>query len=165
MVSASMTSFQQWSSKSRAMMCSCLSGDERMANGLFAVGYSPFALQLLLHPHVFGEIIIGGVIAFVNLHAACTVVARIEHTLEKRKLQRPSGFRLRAAITARHGVVEPAVRRVGVDLDRVALVVTIEAVAQAPHVGERDHMVGLAENAENRTFDRGNDLVERFGIR
>src|SRR6266550_2054391 len=41
MVSASMTSFQQWSSKSRAMMCSCLSGDrplrrqyQRMASGL-----------------------------------------------------------------------------------------------------------------------------------
>ena len=59
---------------------------------------------------------------------------------------------------------EPAVRRVGVDLDRIALVVTIEAVAQAPHVGKRNHVVGLAENAENRTFDRGNDLVERFGI-
>src|SRR5262245_18496300 len=164
MVSAPKTSFQQWSSKSRAMMCSCLSGEWRMANDLFAIRYSPFALQLLLHPHVFGEIIIGGMVAFVDLHATRAVVARVEHALEKRKLQRPSGFCLRAAITARHGVVEPAVRRVGVDLDRVALVVTIEAVAQAPHVGERDHMVGLAENAENRTFDRGNDLVERFGI-
>src|SRR6516165_3264920 len=89
---------------------------------------------LLLHPHVLGEIIIGGMVAFVNLHAARAVVAGVEHALEKRELQRPRGLRLRPAITARHGVVEPAVRRVGVDLDRIALVVTIEAVAQAPHV-------------------------------
>jgi hypothetical protein len=70
------------------------------------------------------------------LHAAHVVVAGVEHALKKRELQRPSGFRLRTAITARHGVVEPAVRRIGVDLDRIGLVVTIEAVAQAPHVGE-----------------------------
>src|SRR5215472_8232157 len=139
------------------MMCSC-SSDE------WQTTYPPFALRLLLHPHVLGEIITGGMVAFVDLHAARAVVAGREHAFEKRELQRPSGFRLRTAIPARHGIVEPAVRRIGVDLDRIALVVTIEAVAQAPHVGERDHVVGLAENAKNRTFDRGNDLVERFGI-
>src|SRR5262245_65833388 len=105
------------------MMCSSMSGGWRTT-------YSPFALQLLLHPHVLGEIIIGGMVAFVDLHAARAVVAWVEHALEKRELQRPSGFRLRTAIPARHGVVEPAVRRIGVDLDRNALSVSVRAVGQ-----------------------------------
>src|SRR5258708_12858454 len=103
-------------------------------------------------------------VAFVDLHAARAVVAGAEHALEKRELQRPSGFRLRTTIAARHGVVEPAVRRIGIDLDRIALVVTIEAVAQPPHIGERDHLVGLAENAENRTLARADDLPARLTI-
>src|SRR5215831_13249630 len=149
MVSGSMTSFQQWSSKSRAMVCSCVTIS------------IPF---LLLHPHVLIEIIIRGMVAFVDLSAAQAVIARIEHALEKIELQHPGGFRLLPAIPAGHGIVEPPVRSTGVDLDRIALVVAIEAVAEAPHVGERNHMVGLAENAENRTLDRGNDVVERLGI-
>src|SRR5215475_6664676 len=123
MVSGSMTSFQQWSSKSRAMVCSCV---------------IPF---LLLHPHVLGEIIIRGMVAFVDLSAAQAVIARVEHALEKSELQHPGGFCLLPAIPAGHGIVEPPVRSTGVDLDRIALVVAIEAVAEAPHVGERDHMV------------------------
>src|SRR5262245_62547478 len=100
-------------------------------------------------------------LAFVDLHSPAAVVARIEHALEERALQRPAGLRLRAAIAARHGVVEPSVRRAGIDLDGIALVVAIEAIAQAPHVGERDHVVRLAENAEDRALDAGDDLLER----
>jgi len=40
-------------------------------------------------------------VAFVNLHAARAVVAGVEYAIEKRELQRPSGLRLRTAITAR----------------------------------------------------------------
>src|SRR6516225_10709405 len=149
MVSGSMTSFQQWSSKSRAMVCSCVTIS------------IPF---LLLHPHVLGEIIIRGMVAFVDLSAARAVIARVEHALEKSELQHPGGFCLLPAIPAGHGIVELPVRSTGVDLDHIALVVAIEAVAEAPHVGERDHMAGLTENAENRTLDRGNDVVERLGI-
>src|SRR5262245_48097731 len=105
------------------MMCSCSSGE-------WQTTCRPFALRLLLHPHVLGEIIVGGMVAFVDLHAARAVIAWVEHALEKRELQRPSGFRLRTAITARHGVVEPAVRRTGVDLDRNALSVSVRAVGQ-----------------------------------
>src|SRR5262245_24578193 len=76
------------------MMCSCSSGE-------WQTTCPPFALRLLLHPHVLGEIIIGGMVAFVDLHAACAVVAWVEHALEKRELQRPSGFRLRTAIARR----------------------------------------------------------------
>src|SRR5262245_61947606 len=119
---------------------------------------------LLLHPYVPGEIIIGGVVAFVDLDAARAVIAPVEHASEKCELQRPGGFGLLPAIAARHGFIEPTVRGIGVDLDRIALVVTVETVAQAPHVGERDHVVGFAENAENRTPDCGDDLVERPGI-
>src|SRR5262245_18437752 len=103
-------------------------------------------------------------LALVDLHPLRAVIARIEHALEERALQRPASFRLRAAIAAGHGVVEPAVRRAGIDLDGIALVVAIEAIAQAPHVGERDDVVRLAENAEHRAFDAGDDLLERRGI-
>src|SRR6266508_78082 len=118
----------------------------------------------LLHPHVLGEIVIDGMLALVDLHPPRPVVAGIKHALEKGELQRPAGLRLGAAVAARHGVVEPAVRRAGIDLDRVAFAMAIEAVAEAAHVVERDHVIGLAENAENRALDPADDLVERFGI-
>ena len=54
-------------------------------------------------------------------------------------------------------------RRAGIDLDRIGLVVAVKTVAQPPHVGERDHMVGLAENAEHRTIDARDHVIERFG--
>src|SRR5580704_13091145 len=111
---------------------------------------------------VFGKVVIGGVFGLVNLHAARCVVTRIEYTPEKRQLKRPRRLGRGAAITAWHGVVEPAVRRAGIDLDRVGLVVAIETVAQAPHVGERDHVVGFAENAEHRAIDARNHVIERF---
>src|SRR5271169_1518491 len=85
---------------------------------------------------VFCEIVIGGVLGFVNLHAARFVVTRIEYLPEKRQLKRPRRLGRVAAIAARHGVVEPAVRRAGIDFDRISLVVAIEAVAQLPHIGE-----------------------------
>src|SRR5580704_10968606 len=72
---------------------------------------------------VFCEIVIGGVFRLVDLHATRCVVAWIEHSLKKRQLERPRRLGRVAAITARHGVVEPAVRRAGIDLDRVGLVV------------------------------------------
>src|SRR5580698_2703310 len=77
---------------------------------------------------VFCEIVIGGVFGFVNLHAARRVVTRVEHSLKKRQLKRPRGLGRLAAIAARHGVVEPAVRRAGIDFNRIGLVVTVEAV-------------------------------------
>ena len=52
-------------------------------------------------------------------------------------------------------------RRAGIDLDGVGLVVAIETVAKAPHVGQRDDVIGLAEYAEHRAFDARDDLVER----
>src|SRR6516162_4010162 len=103
------------------MMCSSMSGE-------WQATYSPFARQLLLHPHVLGEIIIGGMVAFVDLHAARAVVAGAEHALEKRELQRPRGLRLRPAIRPRQGVVVPAWRRIGVALNVIPLAATFEAV-------------------------------------
>ncbi len=40
----------------------------------------------------------------------------------------------------------------------------IERVAQASHVVERDHVIGLAEDAQHRAIDAGDELVERLGI-
>src|SRR5262249_9123446 len=103
-------------------------------------------------------------VAFVDLYAARAVIARVEHALQECALQRPGGFGLLTAIPTGHGIVEPAVRSARTNFDRVALVVMIETVAQAAHVVERDHVVGFPEDSENRTFHRGDDLLERLGI-
>src|SRR5882672_5981757 len=112
------------------------------SGGGYPFRYSRLA-RLLLHPHVPGEIIFGGMVAFVGLDAPRAVMAGVKHGHEEGALQRPAGLRLRAAIAAGHGVVEPAMRRAGIDLDRVGLVVAVEAVAETPDVVERDHVVGL----------------------
>ena len=52
-------------------------------------------------------------------------------------------------------------RRVAIDMNAVALAVTIQAVAKPTDVVKRDQMIGLAEHAEHRTVDRGDDVVER----
>src|SRR5262249_5848070 len=108
MVSASITSCQQWSSKSRAMISApspppCASIVRRR--------------PVLLQPQVIAEIIIRGVLAFVDLNAMRMVVAGIQHLREEGALQRPARLRLLAPVAAGHGVVEPAVRRAGIDLD------------------------------------------------
>src|ERR1700704_1579613 len=117
MVSASMTSFQQWSSKSRAMVGLLLKG--RIASGEQGKRRRPYSPGFLLHPHVPGEIIIGGMIALVDLDAPRAVIAGIEHRREECELQRPACFRLRAAIAAGHRVVQPAMRRAGIDFDGI----------------------------------------------
>src|SRR5579864_3254931 len=100
-----------------------------------------------LHPHVFREIVIGGVVALINLHAPIFVVAAVENLGEKVALQPPGGFGRLGAVTARHGVVEPTVRRAGEHADRVGLVVALQAVAETTNIRERDQVIGLAENA------------------
>ena len=52
-------------------------------------------------------------------------------------------------------------RRVGIDVDVIRLAVTLQGVAQAPDVVDRDEVIGLAEHAEHRARDGGDDLVER----
>src|SRR3984893_1919493 len=56
-------------------------------------------------------------------------------------------------------------RHAGIDLDRICLVMAIETVAQAPDIGERDDVVGLAEYAEHRALDAGDDVLQPFGER
>src|ERR1700730_15230598 len=102
MISASTMSFQQWSSKSRAM------------GGL---------LSCLFVPHIAAEIVVGGDVGRIALHARRPVVAGRRHLLQERALVGPGGLRLGGAIAPRHGVVEPAVRGVAVDVDAVALAI------------------------------------------
>ncbi len=54
-------------------------------------------------------------------------------------------------------------RHARIDLNRIALVMAIETVAEAPDIGERDNVVGLAEYAEHRTLDAGDDVLQRLG--
>src|SRR5436305_14791340 len=100
-------------------------------------------------------------VAFIDLHPSRAVIARVEHALEECELQRPRGFGLLTAIPAGDGIVEPTARSTRIALERIALVATIETITPTAYVGERDHMVGLAENAEKGTFHRGNDLIQR----
>ena len=40
----------------------------------------------------------------------------------------------------------------------------LQAIAKAPDIVDRDQMIGLAEHAEHRTIDRGDDLIERARV-
>src|SRR4051794_7928072 len=119
---------------------------------------------ILLVPHVAAEIVIGGNVGGIALDAVRAVMAGRQDRLQERALMGPGRLRLGAAVAPRHGVIEPAVRRVAIDLDVVTLSVAIQTVAQAPDVVERDQMIGFAEHSEHGTIDRGDDLVERARI-
>src|SRR5215470_12733295 len=116
-----------------------------------------------LQPYILREIVMGTALAF-KLPADRAVIAAAEHLGEKALLRSPAGVGLRLAITARHGVVEPAMWRVLVDVDVVALVVRLKAVAEAPHVVERDDVIGFAEGAEHRAGQCRDDVIERFRL-
>src|SRR5713101_1606770 len=98
----------------------------------------------LLHSHVLGEIIIRAAIAFEAPTYALGVMTAGEDLGQEALLRGPAGFGLGLAIAARHGVVEPAVRRPRVKVNVVALAVGFEAVAKALHILDRDDVVGLA---------------------
>src|SRR5262249_17799769 len=92
----------------------------------------------LLQPHVLGEIVARARVARKLPADRGRVIAAAEGLGEELLLRRPAGVGLRLAITARHGVVEPAMRGILVDMDVVALLVPLEAVAKAPNVIKRD---------------------------
>src|SRR5262249_37948641 len=101
--------------------------------------------QQLLQPHVLGEVVRRTRLAFEAPTDGARVVIRAERLSKEALLRGPTGVGLRLAITARHGVVEPAVRRVPVNMNVVAFLVRLKAVAEAAHVIERNDVVGLAE--------------------
>ena len=74
----------------------------------------------LLVPHVAAEIVIGGNVGGVALDAVRAVMAGRQDRLQERPLMGPGRFRLGATVAPRHGVIEPAVRRVAKDADVVA---------------------------------------------
>src|SRR4029077_7125481 len=118
----------------------------------------------LLVPHVAAEIVIGGNVGGIALDTLRAVTAGRQDRLQERALMGPGRLRLGAAVAPRHGVIEPAVRRVAIDVDVVTVSVALQTIAQAPDVVERDQMIGLAEHSEHGTVDRGDDLVERARI-
>src|SRR5262245_45531145 len=117
-----------------------------------------------LQSYVLREIVIGTAVAFKPPADGAAVIAATEHLGEEALLRGPAGVGLRLAIAARHGVVEPAMRRVLVDVDVVALLVRFEAVAEAPHIIERDDVIGLAKGAEHRAGQCRDDVIERFRL-
>src|SRR5262245_17777794 len=51
--------------------------------------------------------------------------------------------------------------RVAVDADAAALLRCLEAVAEARYVVDGNDMIGLAEDAQDRTTDFGDQLIDR----
>src|SRR5688572_7292324 len=117
-----------------------------------------------LQPLVLGEIIVAGEYAVEAPAHLVGLVPTGKNPFEENLLIRPPGVRLRGAVTARHRVVEPAMRRVGIDVDVVALVVFLERVAKAQHVVIGDDVIGRTEGAEYWTVDGREDLLHRSGI-
>src|SRR5262249_55727278 len=118
----------------------------------------------LLQPYILREIVVGATLALKLPADRGRVVAAAEHLGEKPLLCRPAGIGLRLAIAARHGVIEPAVRGVLVDVNVVALLVPLEAVAKAPNVIERDDVIRFTKSAEHRAGQCRDDVVERFRL-
>src|SRR5712671_5519045 len=116
----------------------------------------------LLHPHVLGEIIIRSAFALEPPAYTLGVVSARKHLRQEALLRGPAGVGLRLAVTARHGVVEPAVRRALVDVNLVALIVGFKGIAQPPHVLERDDVVGFTEGGEDGAGERCNGPVVRL---
>src|SRR6266540_1823847 len=79
----------------------------------------------LLQPNVLREVVARAALALEAPADGLGVVARAEHLGQELLLRGPAGVGLRLAITARHGVVEPAVRRVLVNVDVVGLLVLL----------------------------------------
>src|SRR5262249_18276497 len=109
-------------------------------------------------------VILWSAFAFELPAHGAAVIAAGEHACEEALLRRPSGVRLPLPIAARHGVVEPTVRGILIDVDIVALAVLFEAVAKSPHVVERNEVVGLAEGREYRARELRNQAFERLRL-
>src|SRR5579883_3065192 len=111
---------------------------------------------------IFLEVVVCGVLAFVDLHAARAIVSRIEDLVQECELKEPRGLGGIASIAAWHSVIEPTVWRARIDFDGLGLVVDVETIAQPAHIGKRDDVVGLAKYAEHRTIESGDDAFQRI---
>src|SRR5262249_41030620 len=106
--------------------------------------------QQLLQPYILRKIVVRAALTFKLPADRGGIVAAPEQVGEEPLLCRPAGVGLWLAIAPWHGVVEPAMRGIFVDVDVVAPLVPLEAVAKAPDVIERDDVIGLAKSAEHR---------------
>src|SRR6185312_11253741 len=92
-------------------------------------------------PAVLGKIIVAAEFAFeAPAHLAGRPFAG-ERQFEEMLLRRPGRVGLRLAVAPRHGVVEPAMRRAGVEMHLVGFFVGLERIAKAPDVVDRDQMI------------------------
>src|SRR5581483_7861325 len=110
-----------------------------------------------------GVVVDGGVALEEPADAVLRVGAAVDAVQEVDR-QAPGFLGLLRAVAAGHGVVQPAVRHGGEDLDVVALAVPLQGVAEAADVVERHEEVGLAEDAEDGALDARDDGVERLGL-
>src|SRR5262249_51796801 len=122
---------------------------------------SPATRISSLHAHVLAEIVIPAAVALEVPARALGIVTAGKDLGQKTLLRRPAGVGFRLAVAARHGVVEPAMRRAFVNVDVVALVVGLEAIAESLYIRERDDVIGLAERSEYRAGNRRDHLLKR----
>src|SRR6195256_4262384 len=95
-------------------------------------------LAPLFVPHVAAEVVVDADVGGIALDANRAVAAGRKDLLQEGALIGPGPLRLSAAVAPRHGVVEPAMRRVAVNMNVVAFSVTLQAIAKAPDIVDRD---------------------------
>src|SRR5258707_1001576 len=88
------------------------------------------ARLILFLPHILGKIVIAAELAFEAPAHPCRRPFSGERFLEESLLRRPGGVRLRFAIAARHGVVEPAMRRARIKMHVVGLLMVLQRGAE-----------------------------------
>ncbi len=67
-------------------------------------------------------------------------------------------------VAARHGVIQPPVRRTAENLDSIRFGVCLERAAQLAHMVNRDDVILLAKHAEHRAAHLGQEFFKRDGI-
>src|SRR5258705_10516239 len=81
----------------------------------------------LLQAHVLGEIVVCPAVTLESpAYALRFVSTGSKHLREEVLLRGPAGVSRWLAITARHGVIEPAVRRSLINVNLIALIVNFE---------------------------------------
>src|SRR5262245_5485135 len=83
----------------------------------------------LLQAHVLGEIVVRPAVTLEAPANTLRLVSTGKDLREETLLRSPAGVSLWLAITPRHGVIKPAVRRPLVNVNLIALVVSFEGVA------------------------------------
>src|SRR4029077_7533148 len=102
----------------------------------------------LFEPNVLGEIILGGVVAFEDRRNSLWVPTAGETLFQERHHKAPGILGRLPPVASRHGIVEPAVRRVAVEPHMITLLRPFQTTAEADDIVHRDNMIRLSEDPQ-----------------